>query len=204
MFLSLATTQDGPANPRRRPILNFLAVLCCVGALLMLGKSSWITLKAEVAQVLLSRAFSETIATGHAVKPWSWADTWPVAEVRVARIGASAIVLHGATPESMAFGPALLAESARPGEAGTSVIAAHRDTHFRFLRNVKVGDVVEVTRNDGLTFRYKVTAERVATWDHSGVSLHAPGRNLVLTTCYPFDAITHGPERYIVEAVMVE
>lgn len=204
MSLSLATTMDGPANPRRRPILNLLAALCCVGAVLMLGKSCWITLKAEVAQVLLSRAFSETVVTGHAVKPWSWADTWPVAEVRVARIGASAIVLHGATPESLAFGPALLSESAAPGERGTSVIAAHRDTHFRFLKDVKMGDVIDVTRSDGLTFHYKVTGERVAQWNESGIDLHAPGRNLVLSTCYPFDALIHGPERYIVEAVMVE
>ena len=54
----------------------------------MLGKSSWIMLKAEVSQVLLARAFTQTVATGHPVKPWSWADTWPVARISVARLGA--------------------------------------------------------------------------------------------------------------------
>ena len=196
--------EDGPANPRRRSIFTTLTLLCVIGAVLMLGKSSWIMLKAEVSQVLLTRAFAQSVSTGSPVKPWNWADTWPVAQVRVPRLGASSIVLNGATPEALAFGPALLAETSRPGERGTSVIAAHRDTHFSFLKDVEMGDVIAVTRNDGLTFRYAVTAMRVADWNRSGINAHAPGHHLVLSTCYPFDSMVHGSERYIVEAVMVQ
>ncbi len=196
--------KDGPATPRRRSILNLLTVLCIAGAVLMLGKSSWIMLKAEVSQVLLARAFSQSVAAGEAVKPWSWADTWPVAEISIPRIGASAIVLNGATPESLAFGPAHVAETPRPGERGTSVIAAHRDTHFAFLKDVVVGDLISITRSDGLTFRYAVTGMRVADWNKSGIDAHAPGHKLVLSTCYPFGSVVHGPERYIVEAAMVK
>lgn len=203
MTALLAPWKDGPANPRRRSILNLLTILCIIGAVLMLGKSSWIVLKAEVSQVLLSRAFAQSVATGAPVKPWSWADTWPVAEVRIPRIGASAVVLHGATPEALAFGPALLDETARPGERGTTVIAAHRDTHFSFLRDVEVGDVVNVTRADGLTFHYAVTSLRVADWNRSGIDAHAAGWHLVLSTCYPFNSVVRGTERYIVEAEMV-
>lgn len=170
----------------------------------MLGKSSWIMLKAEVSQVLLARAFTQSVASGEAVKPWSWADTWPVAEITLPRIGEKAIVLHGATPESLAFGPAHVSETPRPGERGTSVIAAHRDTHFAFLKEVKVGDLVSITRSDGLTFRYTVTGLRVADWNRSGIDAHAPGHKLVLTTCFPFGSVVRGPERYIVEAVMVK
>lgn len=194
---------DGPASPRSRSILNLIALLCIVGAALMMGKSSWILLKAEVSQVLLHRAFEQAIVSGETVKPWSWADTWPVAEVRVPRIGASAIVLQGATGEALAFGPAHLTETPRPGERGTSVIAAHRDTHFRFLKDVEVGDDIAVKRNDGLIFHYRVRGMRVAEWNKTGIDRHAPGRHLVLTTCYPFDAIARGSERYIVEAEMV-
>ena len=170
----------------------------------MLGKSSWIMLKAEVSQVLLARAFTQTVATGHPVKPWSWADTWPVAEIRIPRINASAIVLNGATTESLAFGPAHVTETPEPGERGTSVIAAHRDTHFAFLKEVQMGDLITVTRSDGLTFRYAVTGMRVADWNKSGIDAHAPGHRLALTTCFPFGSVVHGPKRYIVEAVMVK
>jgi len=169
----------------------------------MMGKSSWIMLKAEVAQVLLDRAFTKSLASGEAVKAWGWADTWPVAEIRIARLGTRSIVLQGASGEALAFGPALLNETARPGERGTSVIAAHRDTHFAYLRDVVVGDVISVTRSDGLTFTYKVTGMRVADWNRSGIDRHAPGFNLVLSTCYPFDAVTRGNERYIVEAELI-
>jgi sortase A len=169
----------------------------------MLGKSCWITLKAEVSQILLERAFTQSIATGAAVKPWGWADTWPVAEVRIPRIGAEAIVLHGATGEALAFGPAYLPDTPKPGERGTSVIAAHRDTHFAFLKEVVVNDQIQITRNDGLTFTYQVTNLRVAKWNASGIDRHAAGHKLVLSTCYPFDGVARGEERFIVEAVLV-
>ncbi len=169
----------------------------------MLGKSCWITLKAEVSQILLDRAFTQSIATGEAVKPWGWADTWPVAEVRVPRLGAKAIVLHGATGEALAFGPAYLPDTPMPGERGTSVIAAHRDTHFAFLRDVAVNDRIDITRSDGLIFTYEITNLRVAKWNASGIDRHAAGHRLVLSTCYPFDGVTRGDERFIVEAVLV-
>ncbi len=193
----------GPARFSRRFILNALSVLFFAGAAVMLGKSCWIFLKAEVAQVLLERAFTQSMISGAPVKAWHWADTWPVAKVRVERLSSEAIVLQGASGEALAFGPALLDETARPGERGTSVIAAHRDTHFRFLKDVQIGDVISITRADGLHFRYRVTRKRVADWRKSGIDRHAAGFNLVLSTCYPFDAVTHGDQRFLVEAVMV-
>lgn len=188
---------------RANKLLNTLAVICFIGAFIMLGKSCWITLKAEVSQILLDRAFTQTIVTGENVKPWGWADTWPVAEVRIPRLGAQAIVLHGATGESLAFGPAYLPDTPKPGERGTTVIAAHRDTHFAFLKHVVVRDLIEITRDDGLTFTYKVTGLRVATWNASGIDRHAVGHKLVLSTCYPFDGIVGGDDRFIVEAELV-
>jgi sortase A len=182
---------------------RLLALLLFIGAAVMLGKSCWITLKAEVAQILLDRAFTQSIATGETTKPWSWADTWPVAEVRVPRLNAKAVVLTGATGEAMAFGPTWLTDTPKPGERGTSVLAAHRDTHFAFLKNIAVDDEIKITRTDGLTFTYKVTTLRVADWNTSGIDRHAKGHNLVLSTCWPFDSVTRGKERYVVEAVMV-
>jgi sortase A len=185
------------------PLLNLLTILCLIGAVVMLGKSCWISLKAEVAQVLLERAFTQSVASGEAVKPWGWADTWPIAELRIPRIGAEAIVLHGATSEALAFGPVYLPDTPQPGEPGTTVIAAHRDTHFAFLQNVVVNDDVAITRNDGLTFHYKITNLRVVQWNATGIDRHAPGHHLVLSTCYPFGGLSRGTERYIVEAELV-
>jgi sortase A len=188
----------------RRSILNLLSVLCAVGALWLFGQSAYILAKAQLAQVLLERAFAQSIATGKPVKAWSWADTWPVARVEVARIGASAIVLKGTSGEAMAFGPGLMNETAAIGAPGTAVIAAHRDTHFAFLRDVVAGDIVAITRSDGGRFTYRVTGTRIVDWNRSGIDRHAAGFNLVLATCYPFDAITRGPQRYVVEAELIK
>lgn len=193
----------GPALTRRS-ILNALSALCVIGAVFLFGQSAYIFAKAQLAQVLLNRAFTQSVLTGEPVKAWSWADTWPVARVEVKRIGASAIVLRGASGEALAFGPALMDETSKIGERGTSVIAAHRDTHFAFLKDVAKGDLITITRNDGVTFTFRVTGTEIVDWNHSGIDRHAPGFNLVLATCYPFGALTHGPQRYLVKAELVK
>jgi sortase A len=182
---------------------NVIAGILMGGSLLLFGNSIYIYAKAQLAQVLLERAFSQSLLTGKPVKAWSWADTYPVARISVDRINAEAIVLQGASGEALAFGPALLNETSRPGERGTSVMAAHRDTHFAFLQDVKPGDLIKVKRDDGLEFNYRATRMRVVEANHSGINRHASGFHLVLSTCYPFDAITHGSQRYLVEAELV-
>jgi sortase len=146
---TLTLPKVGPVRLSRRSFLNFLSALCLGLSLFLFGQSAWIIAKAQVAQVLLERAFAQTIVTGEAVKAWRWADTWPVARIEISRIQASAIVLHGGSGEALAFGPALLNETSRIGERGTAVVSAHRDTHFAFLKDVVVGDRIAITRDDG-------------------------------------------------------
>jgi sortase A len=177
-------------------------VLAIAGAFLF-GQGIYIHAKAMLAQVLLQRAFAETIATGHAVKPWPWADTWPEARITVARIRASAIVLAGSSGQALAFGPGHVERTADAGEPGVAVYAAHRDTHFRFLKDVAVGDEIDVTRHDRKTFRYRADGFSIVRFDRSGIDPLAGGHELVLTTCWPFDAITHGPMRYVLHATMM-
>lgn len=107
-----------------------------LGALLgggaLIGQALYIPVKAEVAQVLLTRAFEQSVASGNPVKPWSWADTAPIARVTAPRLGVSEVVLSGGSGEAMAFGPtAILDDPSRR----VTVLAAHRDTHFEFVRD---------------------------------------------------------------------
>ena len=194
--------QLGPVRLSRRSLLNLLSALCLGLSLFLFGQSAWIFVKAQLAQVLLERAFSQSIVSGQPVKAWGWADTWPVARIEIQRIQASAIVLHGSSGEALAFGPALLNETSRIGERGTAVISAHRDTHFAFLKDVVVGDRISITRDDGLVFTYRVTGTSVARFDASGIDPHSDEYQLVLSTCWPLDAITPGPLRYLVHATL--
>jgi sortase A len=180
------------------------AAIGVVAGLWLIGQGGWIHGKALLAQVLLERAFAATLATGEATKPWWYADTWPVARVEVPRLGKSAIVLHGASGQALAFGPAQVERTPDAGEDGTTVYSGHRDTHFDFLGDVRVGDEVRVVRRDGAAVRFRVTDTAVVRWDASGIDPHAAGRRLVLSTCWPLDAKTAGPLRYLVQAEILE
>ena len=200
---TLTLPKAGPVRLSHRSVLNLASAVCLALSIFLFGQSVWIFAKAQLAQVLLERAFTQSIASGEPVKAWGWADTWPVARIAIQRINASAIVLHGGSGEALAFGPALLDETSGIGERGTAVIAAHRDTHFAFLKDVVVGDLIKITRADGLVFTYRVIGTSIADWNQSGIDRNAAGFNLVLSTCYPFGAITHGPLRYLVHAELV-
>ncbi|MGO1080839.1 hypothetical protein ACTOWL_35275, partial [Inquilinus sp. CA228] len=103
---SLPRGQRAQRPPRqRRPRSRFVALLLVLAGLVLAGQGLWIHAKAMLAQVLLDRAFAETLATGRAVKPWPWADTWPVARIDLPRLGESAIALAGASGQALAFGP---------------------------------------------------------------------------------------------------
>ena len=182
----------------------FVPLLLALAGLILFGQGAYIHAKALLAQVLLERAFTETIATGRHTKPWSWADTWPVARIEVKRIGASAIVLAGSNGQALAFGPGHVELTANAGERGVAVYSAHRDTHFRFLKDVKIGDEIDVTRRDGKVFRYRADSHSVVRFDQFGIDPFSNGYELVLSTCWPFEAITPGPDRYILHASLIE
>jgi sortase A len=184
---------------------RFAATLAlALAGLVLFGQGAYIRAKAVLAQVLLEKAFTETIASGRDIKPWSWADTWPVARIEVKRLRASAIVLAGSSGQALAFGPGHVELTPDAGERGVAVYSAHRDTHFSFLKNVIIGDEIVVTRRDGKTFRYRADSTSVVRFDASGIDPLSDGYELVLSTCWPFDAVTPGPARYLVHATVIE
>jgi len=183
----------------RRPS-RYAAMAAALVGLWLSGSALYIHAKAVVAQILLSRAFAAEIASGAVVKPWSWADTWPVARVEVPRLGASAIVLAGSSGQALAFGPGHLERTPDAGEPGIAVYTAHRDTHFAFLGRVEPGDAIVVARRDGKVMRFRVTHTEVVRWDASGIHPDTPGRHLTLVTCWPLDSALPGPLRYVVHA----
>lgn len=180
-----------------------VTLFLALAGLALMGESAYIHAKAVLAQVLLERAFAETIDTGRDVKPWSWADTWPIARIEVKRIGANAIVLSGSSGQALAFGPGHVEQTPDAGERGIAVYSAHRDTHFHFLKDVVIGDEILITRRDGLAFRYRIIGTSVVRFDRSGIDPLEAGHKLILSTCWPFEAVTPGPWRYLVHAELM-
>ncbi|MBL1142665.1 MAG: class GN sortase [Proteobacteria bacterium] len=178
-------------------IILFLLPLC---GLWFIGQGSYIHAKAVLAQLLLETAWTETLEGQKEVKPWPWADHWPIARLRAPAYGISHIVLAGASGSSLAFGPGHLFNSASPGEKGNVIISGHRDTHFAFLKNIRKGDHFEL-QSKSKTSVYQVTDLQII--DKTKIAnIPVDSKNkLILITCYPFDALqAGGPLRYMVTA----
>ncbi len=181
-------------------VVGLLVVLPLCGVW-QIGLSSYIHAKAILAQFLLETAWSETLKGHQEVKPWPWADTWPVCRLTVPRLGISRIVLAGASGSSLAFGPGHLFGTAASGEYGNTVIAGHRDTHFKFLQELKTGDAIHLQTSHGINIPYRISEIRVIHETETQYLARTDANVLTLITCYPFNAIrAGGPMRYIVIA----
>jgi sortase A len=123
-----------------------------------------------------------------------------VARLVAPRLSKSNIVLAEAGGEALAFGPALLEAGAKPGQSGQTIIAAHRNTHFSWVRDLKSGDSLWLQTAEGEELEYAVTGMQVVRYDASGIDPAARSDALVLVTCYPFLAPPGGPLRYVVWA----
>jgi sortase A len=175
-------------------------VLFALGSWLI-GQGAWIHIKATAAQWLLQSAWARTLKAQHPAKPWPWADTWPIGRLLVPRHGIDQIILADASGRSLAFGPGHLAGSAQPGEPGSIVVSGHRDTHFQFLQHLRENDLLYVEWPTGHRTSYTVQELAVVDSRHSPLANHDDAEALILTTCFPFDALMPGgPLRYVVRA----
>jgi sortase A len=167
----------------------------------LIANSGYIHAKALLAQLLIANAWQQTLESKRDVKPWSWADTWPVAKLTFSDSGDDLYVLSGATGAPLAFGPGHYRGTALPGEQGSSVIAGHRDTHFSLLKDVGNGSEIRVQRRDGKTRSYLVAGKQIVDSSKGEISIDRYRDELKLVTCYPFDAVNPGgPLRMVVTA----
>jgi sortase A len=181
------------------------AVVLAAAGLWQIEQGAWLFVKARLAQVLLHRAWARTLSGEQEVKPWPWADTWPVARLLAPKHNVDLIVLAGANGRTLAFGPGVLETRARAGWEGTAVLTGHRDTHFRFLERLAPGDEIQLQAPRAPPRRYRVEAIEVVDARATRVVHDDETPTLVLVTCYPFEALLPGgPLRYIVTALAVE
>lgn len=123
--------------------------------------------------------------------------------IEVPRLQLSAVVAAGEDAETLDRAVGWLTDTARPGSGGNAAFAAHRDTLFRPLEDIRIGDIVRVTIPPH-TYEYRVKSlDVVAPTDVS--VLNDRGRDeLTLITCYPFRYIGPAPNRFIVKAERLE
>ncbi|PHS20495.1 MAG: class GN sortase [Kangiella sp.] len=164
--------------------------------------------KAEVAQMMILSAWEESQATTMTnmenIKPWPWADTWPVMQIEFPDLNESSIVLKDVSGESLAFGPGLMTDDILPGDNGNSFIAAHRDTHFRSIGRLKRKQTIHVTLHSGISYIFKIDKIKIVDSRSERPWTNTDDKRITLVTCYPFDgSISNTPFRYLVSAVLI-
>ncbi len=180
---------------------NLTVTALVVTAVWQLGSGVYIHAKAAVAQHLLQRAWDRSLAGEREVEPWPWADTWPVARLEVPAHGVDLFVLAGGTGHTLAWGPGHLAGTAPVGAPGNAVVAGHRDTHFAFLRELRVGDEIHTEDVAGRQRVYRVARSFVTHDRDASVIAPSEDTRLTLVTCWPFGAaVPGGSQRYVVVA----
>jgi LPXTG-site transpeptidase (sortase) family protein len=122
----------------------------------------------------------------------------PIARLIVPSIGLDEVVVEGVGDNELNAGPGHLPGSPFPGDAGNTVISAHRDRHFSTLGDLKIGDTV-----------YTETASRRTAWIVKTRRVVRAGKPalfssdepmLTLTTCWPMRLMGSAPERLIIQA----
>ena len=128
----------------------------------------------------------------------------PVMKLSSEKHNQELIVLSGDKGNSLAFAPGHNLFSYMPNQGGTTVISAHRDTHFEFLQDVSISDVFELTDRSNKTTSFMVSEIKIIDATKQNISIQSNQDELKMITCYPFDAlVARGPLRYVVTAMMI-
>ena len=199
------------SHPTRAPWLERIllvggtAALACYAAATI---DSAVTQRLARQSLTVARLSGERVASASAVAPdirpaiVAVPRGDPVAALTIPRVALSASVLQGSDTRTLRRGPGHLERTALPGQPGNVVIAGHRDSFFRPLQHVRVGDDIFLDSPAG-RFHYRVTTLDIVDPHDRGVTAPTPEAALTLFTCYPFWVLGNAPQRFVVRATPV-
>jgi sortase A len=184
---------------RHRFRLAFPYLLIAAGALLAFQGARDLV-ESRLGQYDAAREFSDS-AKHRVVQPAIYrpqaGDT--VAKLSIPRLNTELYVVEGTDTADLRRGPGHLTGTAMPGEAGNCVIAGHRDTHFRVLKDIRVGDDIVLQTASG-QYLYRVKRTHIVSPQNTSSLQPTPNAELNLITCYPFYYVGSAPKRFVVEA----
>lgn len=160
---------------------------------------------------------SESADTGSRTEPQTQesqreeSPDWPVrittgedlGRIEIPRLRISSIIRQGVDDTTLSRAVGHVPYTALPGQTGNVGLAAHRDSYFRELRDVRAGDLIRLVTPKG-TFEYHVESLRIVHPTNVEVLDPTPNPSLTLVTCYPFNYVGHAPKRFIVRARQIE
>ena len=181
----------------------FTALGCClvVFGLIGIAKASMQPIKAIIGQHYLEVAWKESLKANKLSKPWRSADFYMIGELTVPKLKISRVILNSASGEAMAWGIGRVDNAQTSSKSQPIILAGHRDSHMQFMSKLNIGDKIELMMSDGIIKTYIISGTEVSNKPEVALSPVSSGReSLILTTCWPFNAIKSGEQRYLIFA----
>ena len=185
----------------------FIVLGCCLIILGLVGitKASLMPIKAIIGQHYLEVAWKESLKNNKLSKPWKSADFYMIGELRVPKLKVSRVILNSVSGEAMAWSIGRVTNLGNAIEKQPIILAGHRDSHMQFMSELNVGDKIELMMSDGLLRLYNISEAQINQMATLDVSLPKFTNNsLILTTCWPFNSVRSGTQRYILIAELVD
>jgi sortase A len=124
--------------------------------------------------------------------------------IRIPSVDITAVIVEGVGRKSLRRAAGHIPGTALPAEGSGNIgIAAHRDSFFRGLKDIRKDDTIELTTLDG-THRYQVEWTKIVQPTDTTVLAPTDGPALTLVTCYPFYYVGSAPQRFIVRAHRID
>lgn len=167
----------------------------------LLAYAGGVTAYSEAYQRSQSRKFERAVSAGGGV-PADLHEGDLVGRLEVPRLGLSVMVLQGIEDATLVVGAGHVPGTPLPGGGGNVAIAAHRDTFFRKLKDIEVGDTIRLSIATR-TYEYVVRSTGVVDPEDTRPMESRGEEELTLITCFPFYFVGAAPKRFIVNAFTV-
>jgi len=166
-----------------------------------IAKASFMPIKAIIGQHYLEAAWQESLRNNRLSKPWRSADFYMIGELTVPRLKISRVILNSVSGEAMAWSIGRVANFNHALDKQPIILAGHRDSHMQFMSELNIGDKIELMMSDGVLKTYIISGTEVSDKTEVALSPVTLGsESLILTTCWPFNAIKSGDQRYLIFA----
>ncbi len=175
--------------------IRVLARVCLASGLLALAYAAYVVVDARVYQAIEHRRFETVGPELPATQPA--ADGEAIGTIQIPRLDLTAVIAEGDSPSVLRRAVGHLPGTALPGQEGNVVLAGHRDTFFRPLKRVRVGDAITLTTRRG-EVEYLVDSTTVVPPSDVQVLEPTNLHTLTLITCFPFSYLGPAPDRFIV------
>ena len=191
-----------PLSEASHDILKFFRGVLAAIAIMYLGCFGYVTARRMLYQLSATQILVSS-SEDHSIPKIAPHPSGPqlLGRISVPRLDLSAAVDEGVDDNTLSLAIGHIPGTVLPGVAGNVAVAAHRDTFFRPLKDIRENDEIDFLTTRG-EYRYRVKSMRIVNPEDVEVLKPSSRPELTMITCYPFDFFGHAPKRFVVQATL--